>query len=220
MNNTTEIICVLDRSGSMSSIKAASIEGFNTFLQDQKEEEGEAFISVHLFDDQFETLQERVAIKDAQELNEGNFVPRGMTALYDAVCKTINETNGAHALLAEDERPSKVLFIILTDGDENSSREYSSENLKQLVQEQTDKGWAFVYLAANQDAVETAQSMNISASNAMNFSASDSSSKALYSSLSNKTKMYRSMSSVQARSASLNLFDADEQDVRDDIDKK
>lgn len=220
MNNTTEIICVLDRSGSISSIQAAAIEGFNDFLKEQQEEEGDAFISVHIFDNEFETLQERVNVKDAQQLTEANYVPRGMTALYDAVCKTINEVNGAHALLSEEEKPGKVLFIILTDGLENASREYTSENLKQLVQKQTDKGWVFVYLAANQDAMETARSMNISTSNAVNFSASAGSSKAAYSSLSNKTKMFRSMSVADSVQASASMFDADEQDVRDESDKK
>lgn len=219
MKDSTEIVCVLDRSGSMSSIKHASIEGFNSFLKEQKEEEGEAYISIHLFDNEYTTLQERVEISQAEDLTEATFVPRGSTALYDAVCKTINEVNGAHAALTEEERPGKVLFIILTDGHENASREYNINNLQTLVKEQTDKGWAFIYLAANQDAIETAKNFNISKSNAVNFSASVRSSKAVYDSVSAKASMYRSMSNSDALSFSQELFSAEEQDLRDEAEQ-
>jgi len=203
----------------MSSIQQAAIEGFNTFLKEQKEEEGEAYISIHLFDNEFSTLQERTEIENAEELTEATFVPRGMTALHDAVCKTINEVNGAHAALTEEERPEKVLFIILTDGYENSSREYTLENLQTLIKRQTDRGWAFVYLAANQDAVETARSMNISTSNAVNFSASNVSSKAAYDTLSVKAKMFRSASLADSTIMAQAMYSADEQDIRDDSEK-
>ena len=170
----TEIVCVLDRSGSMSSILDDAIGGFNAFLNEQKEiEDSDAYLTVALFDDKYAILHEHVAIKDVPEIDPNSFVPRGMTALNDAIGKTINSLKERLNKLPIDEKPNKVIFTILTDGNENASKEYSSDAIKQLIKEQEANDWNFIYLAANQNAFATSDSYGISRGNTLNFATTD-----------------------------------------------
>jgi len=175
VNEKTHIICILDRSGSMGSIIDASISGFNEFLGKQKALPDKATITVALFDDQYEILYDNVDIKNAELLTNKVWIPRGMTALYDAIGKTIN-TERAKLDKLGDEAPSKVLVCIVTDGFENASEEYmGDEGRKQivkLIREREAQDWNFLYLAANQDAFAVGSTFGISRGNTITYTAS------------------------------------------------
>lgn len=148
-----EIVCIVDRSGSMQSIRDDAVGGFNMFLAEQKALPGEAHLSLVLFNTEFMQVHAGVAIADVPELTRVTYVPAGMTALLDAVGKTIDEVGDRLAKTPEDDRPSKVVACILTDGLENSSKEYTLAQIKEKISEQRDRWkWEFIYLGANQDA--------------------------------------------------------------------
>ena len=170
--NYAKIVVVLDRSGSMESVKNATIEGFNKFLQGQKEVEGECDISLYQFDDKYEAVFEDKNIQEAPKLTDKTFVPRGWTALLDAIGRTINKLgNDLHAL-REKDRPEKVFFVIQTDGYENDSKEFTREKIFDMIKHQTEKySWKFIFLGANQDAIATAQSYGIGSNTSLTYSA-------------------------------------------------
>ncbi len=166
----TRIAIILDRSGSMESCKESTVAGFNEFLRTQRELPGEAAVKLVQFDDQYETVFDK-SLRDCPELNQNTFVPRGSTALLDAQGRTIVELGQELAALPEDERPSKVIMVTITDGLENASKNYTLEQIAAMIKEQRDKyNWDFVFLGANQDAVKTAAAMHIPLSSAMSYS--------------------------------------------------
>lgn len=168
----THLVMLLDRSGSMNSILEPTISGFNKMIEDQKKIEGKATISMYQFDDQFDVLYEMKDIKDSVELNTSNFMPRGQTRLLDGIGRTIVTTKEAIEKLPENERPTRVVFTIITDGGENDSQEYTQEAVNDMINSaEKSNGWAFVYLGANQDAVATAKGLGIKASSAMTYGA-------------------------------------------------
>lgn len=168
----SEIACVLDRSGSMSSILEDTIGGFNTFIEEQKKLPGTANVTLVLFDDKYEVPYDAIPLKDLPKLDSNTFVPRGMTALHDALGKTINTLGERLAKLSEDERPSSVILCIITDGHENASKEFSAQKIKEMItlQEET-YSWRIVFLAANIDATDVGQSMGIKSKSTYNFAA-------------------------------------------------
>jgi len=171
-NNFTRIAIVLDRSGSMESCKESTVSGFNEFIRTQQELPGEAMVRLVQFDDRYETVFD-MNLKLCPELTQNTFVPRGSTALLDAQGRTIVELGKELAALPENERPSKVVVVTLTDGLENASKEYNLERIGELIREQRDKyNWDFVFLGANQDAIQTAAAMNIPLPSAMSYSTS------------------------------------------------
>lgn len=155
----TEIIGILDRSGSMASTVDDAIGGWNTFIAEQQAVEGEARVSLVLFDNQYEVVYAGKPIAEVVELTRQTFVPRGSTALLDAIGRSVSEQG---ARIAGEGWADKTIVCILTDGQENSSREFSAEKVKALVTEHEAKDWAFVYLAANQDAFATGAGLGIS----------------------------------------------------------
>lgn len=168
--NLTELVFILDRSGSMSGLETDTIGGFNSMLERQKKESGEAFVTTVLFDDKYEVLHDRYDIKGVNLLTEKEYYVRGSTALLDAIGITINNIGKALSDTKEEDRPGKVLFVIITDGMENSSREFSYEKVKKMVEHQKSKyAWDFIFLGANIDAIKTANSFGISADMATNF---------------------------------------------------
>lgn len=193
-DNLTDITIVLDRSGSMSTVQQDTIGGFNTFLNEQKNAPGDATLSLVQFDDHYEVVHTAVNIKDVPELNETTFVPRGMTALLDAIGKTIVTTGQRLAAMAEADRPSKVVFVILTDGGENSSREYiDSSKIKEMIKHQTEAyNWDFVFLGANQDAITVASSMGMLGGNAMTYASNSAGTASAFTSVANAMNCYRS----------------------------
>ena len=168
----TEIVCVLDRSGSMRSIMSDAIGGLNSFITEQKKLEGDATITMALFDNGYDIIHENVDINDVAEITSEVYYPRGMTALYDAIGKTVTSVGQRLASTDESERPEKVIVAILTDGMENCSREYDAETIKTIIKEQEDKyNWQFMYLAANQDAFDIGQQFGMRSHNSINFNA-------------------------------------------------
>lgn len=201
-NERTHIICVLDMSGSMSSIMSDSIGGFNAFLKKQKELPDEATITVALFDDKYELLYNSIDIKEAKELTSAEWYPRGMTALYDAIGKTINNEKANLDKLGS-EKPAKVLVMVVTDGEENSSHEYSLSDIKKLIKNRENENWNFMYLAANQDAFAVGGGFGISRGNTFNYTASADGVMNMTNTMTNASVMYRSVSTSSADFASL-----------------
>lgn len=171
-DNFTRIAIVLDRSGSMESCKESTVSGFNEFIRTQRELPGEAMVKLVQFDDRYETVFD-MNLKMCPELTQNTFVPRGSTALLDAQGRTIVELGRELAAMPEPERPSKVIVVTLTDGQENASKEFSLEKIGEMIREQRDKyNWDFVFLGANQDAIATAAAMSIPLPSAMSYSTS------------------------------------------------
>ncbi|MBE9031859.1 VWA domain-containing protein [filamentous cyanobacterium LEGE 11480] len=187
----TDINIVLDRSGSMQSIKDDTIGGFNAFLAEQKDVPGAATITLAQFDDVYEVVYEALILSQAPELTGKTFVPRGSTALLDAIGRTINTTGARLAAMDEASRPSHVIFVILTDGAENASQEFNAVQINQMIQHQRDTyNWEFVFLGANQDAITTAGRLGIQAGNAMSYAASSVGTRAAFKSVAkNMAKM-------------------------------
>lgn len=168
----TELVFILDKSGSMSGLEKDTIGGFNAMLKKQKALEGECYITTVLFDHNYQLLHDRIDLKGVREITEKEYEVGGTTALLDAIGRTINKIKNAQKNTAEDYRAEKVLFVIITDGEENSSREYSLGKIKGLIEEQKKEyGWEFIFLGANIDAVETAGQMGISPDRAQDFHA-------------------------------------------------
>ena len=169
----TDITFVLDRSGSMQSIKSATIESFNGFLHSQRGGAGIAHMSLVQFDDQFEPIYEAVSIQAAPDLNDTNYVPRGSTALLDAIGRAISATGERLREQPEADRPGTVVFATLTDGYENASREYTLQRINEMISHQRETySWQFVFLGANQDAIATATQMGMGVGQAVTFAAS------------------------------------------------
>lgn len=190
----TDITVVLDRSGSMSAIKKDVIGGYNSFLKAQKDVEGEAIITLITFDTASpqEVVQNRVAIKDAAMLGDENFMPRGGTPLYDAIGMAITNTGVKLAAMEEKDRPEKVVFVIITDGEENSSREFDKQAVKAMIETQTNVyKWEFVFLAANQDAMQTGTSMGFSKGNSMTYAATGLGMNNAFSAVASNLRSYR-----------------------------
>lgn len=168
----TEIIVVMDKSGSMDSIRNDAMGAFNTFLDEQKKVPGSAVFTLTLFDTTYTMVHKRKAIKEVPQLTYDTYVPGGMTALLDAVGRTIDEVGKRLADTADDERPERVVMAIITDGQENSSREYKRQQIMERIQHQTDTyKWVFVFLAAGKEAFAEAQSIGIQLQNIANYAA-------------------------------------------------
>ena len=170
--NLTEIVFILDRSGSMAGLENDTIGGFNAMLEKQKKEPGEACVSTVLFDHESEVLHDRVPLEKVEALTREQYYVRGSTALLDAVGKAIHHIKNVHKYAREEDRPEKTLFVITTDGMENASREYSYDRLKAMIERQKDKyGWEFIFLGANIDAAKEAARFGIDADRAANYHA-------------------------------------------------
>jgi len=161
--NLTELVMILDRSGSMGGLESDTVGGYNSMLHRQAEAEGEVLVSTVLFDDRSEVLYDRVPLEKVPQMTEKEYYVRGCTALLDAV-------GGAIHHIREEDRPGKTIFVITTDGLENASREYSYDRVKEMVERQKEKyGWEFLFLGANIDAVKTAGRFGIKADRAANY---------------------------------------------------
>ncbi len=168
--NSTEMVFVLDRSGSMSGLAADTIGGFNELIEKQKKIEGDAYVTTVLFDHEYEVLHDHVALGEVAPLTDKEYFARGSTALLDAVGRTIDSVGARLAAAPEEERPEHVVFVITTDGRENSSREYTAQRVREMVEHQQQKySWQFVFLGANMDAVSEARNLGISAKYAADF---------------------------------------------------
>jgi hypothetical protein len=170
--NLTEIVFLLDRSGSMGGLESDTIGGFNAFIEKQRQLEGETIVTAVLFDDRYEILWNGIDAHKVK-LTDKEYYVRGCTALLDAVGKTILDVGHRLSQISKDERPGKVIFVITTDGLENASREFTYEKVKELIKHQQEKYcWEFIFLGANIDAAKEANSIGIAMDNAYNFEAS------------------------------------------------
>lgn len=168
--NSCHITVLLDRSGSMDSAQEATIEGFNGFIRKQQEVPGTATFTLVQFDDQYEVWQKGVSLNDAQLLTSETYVPRGSTALIDAICRAIDETGEYLDGLPEDQKPERVIFVIQTDGFENASTKYNMVDASTRIQHQQSKyQWMFTFLGANQDAIASAAQYGIDAKQALSY---------------------------------------------------
>ena len=166
----TELVFILDRSGSMSGLEADTIGGFNSMIEKQKREAGEALISTVLFDNFSEVIHDRIPIGRVEPMTDREYYVRGCTALLDAIGGAIHHIGNIHKYAREEDVPEHTLFVITTDGMENASRRYDSETVKKMIERQKAKyGWEFLFLGANIDAVETASRFGIGADRAVNY---------------------------------------------------
>ena len=166
----TEVVFILDRSGSMSGLEADTIGGFNSMLKKQKREAGNAYISVVLFDDKTEVLYDRTPVRKVRPMNERQYYVRGCTALLDALGGAINHIANVHRYAREEDRPEKTFFIITTDGMENASHIYDYRRVKEMVEKEKNRyGWEFLFLGANIDAIQVASMFGVGADRAINF---------------------------------------------------
>ena len=171
-NNTTELVCVLDRSGSMSGLESDTIGGFNSLIAKQKREDGVCFVSTVLFDTECNVLHDRVPIEKISQMTASDYVPGGCTALLDALGGAIHHIGNIHKYAREEDVPEHTIFVITTDGLENASKRYTSAKVKRMIERQKNRyGWEFIFLAANIDAVETAEHIGISRNRAANYRA-------------------------------------------------
>ncbi len=185
------IVAVLDRSGSMGHLKADVIGGFNTFLKDQQEQEGEAQFTLVQFDSEIEFLKEMVDIKDMEPLNETTFVPRGSTSLNDAIGMAIERTGTAIDGLGV-EGPDGVVFLIVTDGEENTSQEFTTKQIRDLIKvKEEEKNWSFIYLAANVDAFAEGGSRGVRMGATKGFEGSSEGVRVAYASMGETISSYR-----------------------------
>ena len=192
-NNIVDVVFILDRSGSMGGLESDTIGGFNSMLEKQRKLEGKAYITTVLFDDQYELLHDRIDISKVKNITEKEYYVRGNTALLDAIGKTIAKEKAIQDTLGKNEKADKVLFVIITDGLENSSREYNSTTVRKLIETQKEKyGWEFLFLGANIDAIETANSIGISAERAVNYNSDSIGTKKNYDTLNEAVKEVRS----------------------------
>ena len=168
--NLTEMVFILDRSGSMSGLESDTIGGYNSLLKKQRKEVGDATVTTVLFDDQYEMIHDHAAIRKVKDITSKEYFARGSTALIDAIGKTINHVGNRHKNALDSEVPGKTMIVIITDGYENASREFSLAQVKQMIERQKEKyGWEFLFLGANIDAVSTAAGFGISADRSVTY---------------------------------------------------
>ena len=169
-NNITEIVFILDRSGSMSGLEADTIGGFNSMIKKQKKEDGRAYVTTVLFDTHMQRLHDRLDIQSVPKMTERDYVPGGCTALLDAVGDTIRHIAHIHKYSRPEDVPEKTIVVITTDGMENASKKYSRERVKELIEHEQNKyGWEFIFMGANIDAAETAEGIGIKSESAANY---------------------------------------------------
>lgn len=191
--NLTEMVFILDRSGSMRRLTSDTIGGFNSMIENQKAKDGEAFVTTVLFDNKYEMLHKHVNIQEMQLMTAKEYYARGSTALLDAIGKTINSIGDRLNETPEEERPDKVIFVIVTDGHENASCEFSKEKVKAMIEHQQDKySWTFMFLGANMDAVGEASGLGINPDFAKGYTASEDGTRSVYASVSKAMTWARS----------------------------
>ena len=171
-NNITELVFILDRSGSMSGLESDTIGGFNSLIEKQKQQDGECFVSTILFDNDSEVLHDRVRLADVKPMTDRDYTVRGCTALLDAIGGAIRHIAHIHKYARPEDVPEHTVFVITTDGMENASRRYDADRVKRMIEHEKEKyGWEFLFLAANIDAVTTAKRFGIAENRAVNYHA-------------------------------------------------
>ena len=196
--NLTSINIVLDRSGSMTKLTAETISGFNKFLAEQKAVDGAATLTLATFASDYTLVHDFIALSDVPELTLTNYRTGGYTSLLDALARTIDATGVKLASMSEEERPGKVIFVVITDGQENFSREFTREQVFEKITHQREKySWEYVFLGANQDAIAEGMKLGVSGLNSVTFTADSAGVASNYSSISSNMSTYRRNSAQQ-----------------------
>ena len=199
MNNITELVFILDRSGSMSGLEGDTIGGFNSMIENQRREEGECLVSTVLFDNYSEVLHDRVKLSDIKPMTRKDYTVRGCTALIDALGGAIHHIGNVHKYARPEDVPAHTMFIITTDGMENASHKYSSDRVKQMIERQKTKyGWEFLFIGANIDAVETAARYGINSDRAVNYNADGKGTEIIYKTVSKAVCSVRASAPLDA----------------------
>ena len=210
----TEMAFILDMSGSMGGLVEDTIGGYNSLIEKQKEEDGEAYITTVLFDDRYIMLHDHINIQDIKPLTKEDYSPMGMTALLDAIGKTVNSIGVRLSNTPEEERPEKVIVVITTDGMENSSKEFTKAKIKEMIEHQQSKySWVFMFLGANMDAVDEAGSLGINTDFARNYTANAKGTNSVY------TVLSASMSNIRDANFDWNTQSSSYKAVLDELDK-
>lgn len=215
----TEIVFILDRSGSMRGLEADTIGGFNSMIAKQKKEDGEAYVSTVLFDDQCEVLHDRVPMDKVPVMTDEEYYVRGCTALLDAVGGAIHHIANVHKYARDEDRPEKTLFVITTDGMENASKHYSYEKVQAMIKKEQEKyGWEFIFIGANIDAVQEAKRFGIRKERAVNYVHDEMGTEAVYRSVS---KAVCAMRMADASCAGSAIDECDwEEDINIDYNRR
>lgn len=184
-SNITELVFILDRSGSMQGLESDTIGGFNSMIEKQKQQDGDCYVSTVLFDDESEVLYDRVKLESIPKMTERDYSVGGSTALIDAIGGAIRHIGNIHKYARPEDVPEHTMFVITTDGYENASRRYSAPQVKRMIERQKAKyGWEFLFIGANIDAVETAARYGIGKDRAVNYNADGEGTQILYESVS------------------------------------
>ena len=167
--NLTELVFILDRSGSMHGLEDDTIGGFNSFIEKQRDVDGKCLVSTVLFNSRSEVVHDRISLNEIDKMTRKDYVPSGSTALIDAMGDAIHHIRNVHKYIRKEDVPEHTIFVIITDGQENDSHHYTSDEVKRMVSKQKEKGWEFLFLGANIDAVETAKQYGIHPDRATNY---------------------------------------------------
>ena len=198
-NNITELVFILDRSGSMSGLESDTVGGFNTMIEKQKKQNAPCYVSTVLFNHTSEVLYDRVKLGEVQKMTEDDFFVGGSTALMDAIGGAIHHIGNIHKYIRPEDVPANTMFVIMTDGMENASRNYSSDRVKQMIERQKKRyGWEFLFIGANIDAVETAARYGIDADRAVNYHADKEGTRVVYQSVANAVCNVRANKELRA----------------------
>ena len=198
-NNITELVFILDRSGSMSGLEGDTIGGFNAMIAKQKREPGECLVSTVLFDNDSTVLHDRLPLAEVPEMTEKDYSVRGCTALLDALGGAIRHIGNIHKYARREDVPEHTVFVITTDGMENASRRYGAEKVKQMIERQREKyGWEVLFLAANIDAVQTAARYGIGSDRAVNYNADGKGTELVYEAVSHAVGSVRRRKALDA----------------------
>jgi uncharacterized protein YegL len=197
-NNVTELVFILDRSGSMGGLETDTIGGFNAMIGKQKKETGKCFVTTILFDNVSETLYDRVDLSEIPTMTDKDYTVRGCTALLDAVGGAIKHIETIHKYVRPEDVPAHTMFIITTDGYENASHAFTSDQVKKMIEAKKELGWEFLFLGANIDAVETAATIGISRERAVNYHADSTGTEKVYACMSAPISAMRKGKSIDA----------------------
>ena len=180
VNGATELVFILDRSGSMGGLEQDTIGGFNAMIDKQKQEKGACFVSTVLFDHEVSTLHDRVPLEEVRPMTGDDYFVRGCTALIDAIGMTVRHIEEVHRYIRKEDVPARTVFVITTDGLENASKEYSADQVRRMIESKKKDGWEFLFIGANIDAVKTAKHFGIGADRAVNYHADKKGTAVLY----------------------------------------
>ena len=191
-DNITELVFILDRSGSMAGLEQDTVGGFNAMLEKQKKQDGVCYVTTVLFNSVSETVHDRLPLAQVASMKDSDYCPGGCTALLDAVGETVEHIAAIHKYIRPEDVPGHTVFVITTDGMENSSRRFSGDAVRKLIKKmQTERGWEFLFLAANIDAAETATSLGVAKDRAVNYNSDGIGTKILYDTVSDAVSCVR-----------------------------